>query len=127
MERAGSSIDGGPPLSCAAGHGQWVAARRLVERSARTLLWHEAALGPMPAIKERVETDPPPQPEELSGPFWNACHGGQLAVAQYLLPHGADLNWDAALSSPVFSAGFALGMRGMYIAAHLYGYKRGSI
>jgi hypothetical protein len=27
----------------------------------------------------------------------------------------------------VFSAGFALGMLGMYIAAHLYGYKRGSI
>jgi hypothetical protein len=27
----------------------------------------------------------------------------------------------------VFSAGFALGMLGMYIAAHLYGYKRNSI
>jgi hypothetical protein len=27
----------------------------------------------------------------------------------------------------VFSAGFALGMLGMYIAAHLYGYKRSSI
>ena len=27
----------------------------------------------------------------------------------------------------VFSAGFSLGMLGMYIAAHLYGYKRSSI
>jgi hypothetical protein len=27
----------------------------------------------------------------------------------------------------VFSAGFALGMLGMYIAAHLYGYERSSI
>jgi hypothetical protein len=27
----------------------------------------------------------------------------------------------------IFSAGFALGMLGMYIAAHLYGYKRSSI
>jgi hypothetical protein len=27
----------------------------------------------------------------------------------------------------VFSAGFALGMLGMYIAAHLYGYKRSSL
>ncbi len=27
----------------------------------------------------------------------------------------------------VFSAGFALGMLGMYIAAYLYGYKRSSI
>ena len=27
----------------------------------------------------------------------------------------------------VFSAGFSLGMLGMYIAAHLYGYKRSSV
>jgi uncharacterized protein len=47
IERAGSSIDGGPPLSCAVGYGQWAAARRLVERGARTLFWHEAALGLM--------------------------------------------------------------------------------
>jgi ankyrin repeat protein len=51
IERAGSSIDGGSPLSCAVGYGQWAAARRLVERGARTLLWHEAALGLMPAIR----------------------------------------------------------------------------
>jgi hypothetical protein len=91
IEHEGSSIDGGPPLSCAVGYGQWAAARRLVERGAPTLLWHEAALGLMPAITQRVEADPPPQPEELSGPFWNACHGGRLAAAQYLLAHGADL------------------------------------
>ncbi len=90
--------DGGSPLSCAVGYGQWAAARRLVERGARTLLWHEAALGLLPAIKQRVEADPPPQPEELSGPFWNSCYGGQLAVAQYLLAHGADLNWPAPWS-----------------------------
>jgi len=98
IERAGSSIDGGSPLSCAVGYGQWAAARRLVERGARTLLWHEAALGLMPAIRQRVEADPPLQPEELSGPFWNACHGGQFAAAQYLLAHGADLNWPAPWS-----------------------------
>jgi ankyrin repeat protein len=98
IERAGSSIDGGSPLSCAVGYGQWAAARRLVDRGARTLLWHEAALGLMPAIRQRVEAGPPPRPEELSGPFWNACHGGQLAAAQYLLAHGADLNWPAPWS-----------------------------
>jgi hypothetical protein len=69
--------------------------RGVVERGARTVLWHEAALGLMSAIRQRVEADPPPQPEELSGPFWNACHAGQLAAAQYLLAHGADLNWPA--------------------------------
>jgi ankyrin repeat protein len=72
--------------------------RRLVERGARTLLWHEAALGLMPAIMRRLESEPAPRPEALSGPFWNACHGGQLGTAQYLLAHGADLNWPAPWS-----------------------------
>jgi ankyrin repeat protein len=98
IERAGSSIDGGSPLSCAVGYGQWAAAGRLAERGARTLLWHEAALGLMPAITQRVEGNLPPQPEALSGPFWNACHGGQLAAAQYLEAHGADLDWPAPWS-----------------------------
>jgi ankyrin repeat protein len=70
----------------------------LVERGARTLLWHEAALGLMPSIARRFEAGAPPQPEELSGPLWNACHGGQLAVAQYLLARGADPNWPAPWS-----------------------------
>src|SRR5215467_3126454 len=98
IEHEGSSIDGGPPLSSAVGYGQWTAARRLVERGARTLLWHEAALGLMPAIMRRLEADPAPRAETLAGPFWNACHGGQLAAAQYLLGHGADLNWPAPWS-----------------------------
>src|SRR5262249_1549684 len=98
IEYEGSSIDGGPPLSSAVGYGQWAAARRLVERSARTLLWHEAALGLMPAITRRIEAGPSPPPEALSGPFWNACHGGQLIAAQYLLAKGADLNWPAPWS-----------------------------
>jgi hypothetical protein len=51
-----------------------------------SLFWHEAALGLMPAVTARVEVDPPPQPEQLSGPFWNACHGGQLAVAPIPAP-----------------------------------------
>ena len=98
IEHEGSSIDGGAPLSSAVGYGQWAAARRLVERGARTVPWHEAALGLIAAIKRRVEADPPPSPDALSGPFWNACHGGQLAAAQYLLAHGADLNWPAPWS-----------------------------
>lgn len=98
IEHDGSSIDDGSPLSSAVGYGQWAAARRLVERGAQTLLRHEAALGLLPAIMRRVEASPSPLPEALSGPFWNACHGGQLAVVQYLLAHGADLNWPAPWS-----------------------------
>ena len=98
IERAGSSIDGGPPLSCAVGYGQWEGARRLVARGAKTQLWHEAALGMMEAITARVEAALPPRGADLSGPFWNACNGGQLAAAQYLFAHGADLNWPAPWS-----------------------------
>jgi uncharacterized protein len=98
IEREGSSIDGGAPLSCAVGYGQWAAARRLVERGARTLLWHEAALGLMAAIRHRVDANPAFPSDALSGALWNACHGGQLAAAQYLLAHGADLNWPAPWS-----------------------------
>jgi hypothetical protein len=93
IEHEGSSIDGGSPLSSAVGYGQWQVARRLVERGAQTLVWHEAALGMMPAIVRRFESASPPQADALSGAFWNACHGGQLAVAQYLLERGAELNW----------------------------------
>jgi ankyrin repeat protein len=96
LEHEGSSIDGGPPLSSAVGYGQWSAARWLVERGARTAFWHEAALGMMPELARRLDARPPP--ETLSGPFWNACHGGQLAAAQTLLAHGADLNWPAPWS-----------------------------
>lgn len=93
IEHQGSSIDGGSPLSCAVGYGQWQVARRLVARGAQTQLWHEAALGMLEAITRRLENDPPPQADLLSGAFWNACHGGQVAVAQFLLERGADPNW----------------------------------
>jgi ankyrin repeat protein len=98
LECSGSSIDGGPPLSSAIGYGQWAGARRFVERGAKTQLWHEAALGLMEAIARRVEGAPSLCGNHLSGPFWNACHGGQLAAAQYLLAHGAELNWPATWS-----------------------------
>lgn len=98
IERAGSSINGGSPLSCAVGYGQWAGARRLVDRGAITLLWHEAALGLMARLTQRLEGAAPPEPGEISGALWNACHGGQLAVAQYLLARGADVNWTAPWS-----------------------------
>ncbi len=97
LEHEGSSIDGASPLSSAVGYGQWAAARRLVDRGARTQLWHEAALGMMPLMTRRLAAATLPA-DQLSGPFWNACHGGQLAAAEVLLAHGADLNWPAPWS-----------------------------
>ena len=73
--------------------GQWQAARRLVERGARTTLWQAAALGLMPRVEERFATDAPPASGEVTNAFWCACHGGQRGPAEYLLGRGADLNW----------------------------------
>lgn len=97
IERAGSSIDGRSALSCAVGYRQYAAARRLVERGAQTQLWHEAALGLMPALMERINAIAPTA-DELSGAFWNACAGGQLAAARYLLGCGSERNWPAPWS-----------------------------
>jgi hypothetical protein len=47
---AGAVIGGGAPLADAVAFGQWQAARRLVERGARTTLWQAAALGLMAPI-----------------------------------------------------------------------------
>src|SRR5580692_8160505 len=93
IEAAGAVIGGGTPLADAVAFGQWRAARRLVERGARTTLWQAAALGLMPRVIEHFASDPPPSPDEVTNAFWCACHGGRQASAEVLLSRGANLNW----------------------------------
>ena len=93
IEALGSVIGGDTPMSDAVAFGQWQAARRLVERGARTTLWQAAALGLMDRVDEYFKTVPPPTPDEITNAFWCACHGAQRAAAEYLLDRGADLNW----------------------------------
>jgi uncharacterized protein len=83
----------GGPLDNAVGFGQWAAARRLVERGARTNLWHAAALGIMDRVEELCAEVPPPTRDQVTEAFWQACHGGRLAAAEYLLARGADIDW----------------------------------
>jgi len=92
LEADGGVIGGGTPLADAVAFGQWKAARRLVERGARTTLWQAAALGLIERVEERFAGEKP-SPEEVTNAFWCACHGGQRATAEYLLGRGADLNW----------------------------------
>lgn len=87
IEATGAVIGDGTPLADAVAFATWRAARALVERGARTTLWQAAALGLMDRLEE------PASPQEITNAFWNACHGGQLAAAQFLLARGADLNW----------------------------------
>jgi ankyrin repeat protein len=93
IESPGSLIGGGAPLSDAVAFGCWRAAGRLIERGARSTIWQAAALGLMDRLQEYFARDPKPSSRDVTNAFWNACHGGQLESARYLLAQGADLNW----------------------------------
>ncbi|HEY4360602.1 MAG TPA: ankyrin repeat domain-containing protein [Bryobacteraceae bacterium] len=91
IEAPGAIFTGGSAMSDAVIFAQWKCARRLLERGARTTLSQSAALG----LLERVEKffAGSPTPDEITTSFWHACRGGQRWTAEYLLSHGAELNW----------------------------------
>ena len=92
LEKPGGSI--GTPLDNAIGYGCWHVARRLVERGARVdKLWHAAALGLLSRVQELLAATPAPGSRDINEAFWQACHGGQRRIAEYLiLERGADIN-----------------------------------
>jgi len=93
IEAPGASIADGGPLDNAVGYGCWHVARLLVERGARVdSLWQAAALGMTDRVLELVAAEPPPTREDLDEAFYQACHGGQLRMAELLLARGADIN-----------------------------------
>lgn len=93
IEAPGAVIGGGTPLADAVAFAAWPAARRLIERGARSTIWQAAALGLLDRVEEHMASDPAPAADVVTNAFWGACHGGQLIAAQYLLGHGANLNW----------------------------------
>jgi hypothetical protein len=92
IEATGGVIAGGTPLVDAVAFGQWRAARRLVERGAKTSLREAAALGLTDRIQE-ICSAAAPSAEEVDQAFWYACHGDQPAAAALLAERGADLDW----------------------------------
>jgi ankyrin repeat protein len=93
IEAPGAVLGGGSPLADACGFGNWAAARRLVERGARTRLSDAAALGLLERVEAVFTEEPGPDPQVITQSFWSACHGGQLSTAEYLLDRGAHINW----------------------------------
>jgi ankyrin repeat protein len=93
IEARGAVIGGGTPMADATAFGQWNAARRLLERGARTTMWESAALGLLDRVDGHFQQDPPPSTEDATAALWGACHGGHREVAEYLLDRGADVNW----------------------------------
>ncbi|MFN0282958.1 MAG: ankyrin repeat domain-containing protein [Kineosporiaceae bacterium] len=93
IEAPGAVLGGGTALADACGFGNWAAARRLVDRGARTRLKDAAALGLMERITAAFEAAPRPDVGEVTRALWSACHGGRLEAAAYLAERGADLDW----------------------------------
>ncbi len=91
LEVPGGSI--GTPLANAVGYGCWHVARLLVARGARIAsLWEAAGLGDRARVDEFLAADPPPTSGDIDQAFFQACHGGQRRMAEYLLAQGADIN-----------------------------------
>ena len=87
----GGSI--GTPLANAVGYGCWHVARLLAARGARIgSLWEAAGLGDRARVDEFLAADPPPASNDIDEAFWQACHGGQRRMAEYLLGQGASIN-----------------------------------
>ena len=93
IEADGAVIGGGTPIADAVAFGQWKAARRLLERGARTNLWQAAALGLVDRVRDELDRTPPPAQDELDNALWCAAHGGQRDTAELLLDRGADPAW----------------------------------
>jgi uncharacterized protein len=93
IEALGGSIADGGPLANAVGYGCWHVGRLLVARGARVdWLWQAAALGMVERVLEFLAADPPPTQQQLDEAFWQACHGGQLRMAELLLARGATID-----------------------------------
>jgi hypothetical protein len=92
IEAGGAVIGGGTPLADAVAFGQWNAARRLLERGARTNLWQAAALGVADRVRDELVRSDPSQ-ADLDNALWCAAHGGRRDTAELLLDRGADPAW----------------------------------
>ena len=92
IEATGAVHTGGTPMSDAVVFAQWNAARRLLERGAKTTLSQAAALGLLDRVAEEFAERAPSQ-HEITNAFWHACRGGHQCTAAYLLDRGADLHW----------------------------------
>jgi ankyrin repeat protein len=90
IEAPGASITGGGPIDDAVGYGCWHVARLLAARGARLSLWQAAALGKLTQVEAMLGAQPAPTPDQLDEAFWQACHGGQRRMADYLVACGAN-------------------------------------
>lgn len=93
IEGPGAIFTNGTAMSDAVIFAQWDAARRLLERGAKTTLTQAAGLGLMDRLAAFFDAEPGPESELVTAGLWHACRGGQLEAVQFLAARGGDLNW----------------------------------
>jgi uncharacterized protein len=93
IESPGAIFTNGTAMSDAVIFAQWNAARRLLERGAKTTFTESAGLGLMDRLADFYEQGPPPDSQLVTAALWHACRGGQLETVQFLAGKGANINW----------------------------------
>jgi ankyrin repeat protein len=93
IECPGAIFTNGTAMSDAVIFANWDAARRLLERGAKTTLTQSAGLGLLDRLASCFDHESEPPSEEITAALWHACRGGQLQAVQYLVEKGANLNW----------------------------------
>src|SRR5580698_3719265 len=83
IESSGAVFTNGTAMSDAVIFAQWNAARRLLERGAKTTLTESAGLGLLDRLATHFEQEPKPTGDQVTVALWHACRGGQLQAAQY--------------------------------------------
>jgi uncharacterized protein len=93
IESPGAIFTNGTAMSDAVIFAQWNAARRLLDRGAKTTLTESAGLGLLDRVAACFEQEPMPAGDQVTAALWHACRGGQLQTARYLAGKGANINW----------------------------------
>jgi ankyrin repeat protein len=93
IESPGAIFTNGTAMSDAVIFANWNAARRLLDRGAKTTLTQAAGLGLLDRMAPYFEQEPTPPEEQITAALWHACRGGQLQTVQYLVGKGANINW----------------------------------
>jgi len=93
IESPGAIFTNGTAMSDAVIFAQWNAARRLLERGAKTTFTESAGLGLLDRLADFYEQGPEQEPELVTAALWHACRGGHLETVQFLAGKGANINW----------------------------------
>jgi uncharacterized protein len=93
IESPGAIFTNGTAMSDAVIFAQWNAARRLLDRGAKTTLTESAGLGLLDRLATYFDQEPQPASDQVTAALWHACRGGQLQTVRYLIEKGANFNW----------------------------------